>query len=383
MRIVLPVALLWFAVFSSSAGAAPWIVPSLVVAVLADDNVLISDVDRRKDTVTRVSPGIAAGIESERMALSAQYSQDLERYRDNADLDSNDMRRYLASEFVYRLNEVILFSLDASYTESQFPAELNISTGAGQGRIEGERTEVHPALSYRFSPTSSAVIDYRNTQDRLAGGVENDTNAVNLEYEHVLTESTQMTYGYTYSQYAFNTSDPLLEDLQEYVHAPRVGIFHNFSRFTSLSAQVGPSFSADDTGANFAVQLLRGYSRGQLAIGYNRSAGSLIGEPGLVELDALNGTWRHQVNNRFEVNAGVSYGQVHREDADYANDRITRATLSAIYRVNDYASVTTSYSYSRQRLSTPTGGLAIPRNVVMVALTFSYPRRSAPVIFNR
>lgn len=371
------------AILAAPAQAAPYIVPSLVVAVLADDNVLIGTEDRRKDVVTRLSPGLEVGTESERMVLNARYSQDIEKYKDNPDLDSNDMRRYLQSEFLYRLNELILLSVDASYTESQFPAELNISTGAGQGRIEGERAEIHPALSYRFSPTSSGQVDFRHTRDRLAGGVENDTNAVNLEYAHSLTVNTQMTYGYTYSHFAFNNPETGVVDLTEYVHAPRVGIFHNFSQFTSISAQAGPSYSADDVGANFAVQLLRGYSRGQIAVGYNRSAGSLIGEIGLVELDAFNATWRHEIGNNFEISAGVSYGQVHRDEIDSSDDRITRASLSAIYRVNDYASITASYSFSEQRIGGTNGIDIIPRNVAMLALTLTYPRRSSPVIFNR
>lgn len=371
------------AILSAPAEGAPYIVPSLVTAILTDDNVLISTLDQRKDVITRISPGLEIGTESERMILNARYSQDIENYRDNPELDSTDMRRYLQSEFLYRLNERVLFSVDANYTESQFPAELNISTGAGEGRIEGERAEIHPALSYRFSPTSSGLLDFTHTRDRLAGGVENDTNAVNLQYDHALTANTQMNYGYTYSHFAFSSPETGIADFTEYVHAPRVGIFHNFSEFTSLSAQIGPSYSADEVGANFAVQLLRGYSRGQLEVGYNRSAGSLIGEPGLVELDAFNATWRHELSSDFELSAGVNYGQVHRDETEFDDDRITRATLSAIYRINDYASVTASYSFSEQRIAGPTGIDNIPRNVAMLALTLTYPRRSSPVIFVR
>ncbi|MDO9318363.1 MAG: hypothetical protein Q7V56_09200 [Gammaproteobacteria bacterium] len=382
-KIRLAVWLISAALIAAPAQAASYIVPTLVTALLADDNVLIGTVDRRKDIITRLSPGLEVGAESERLLLNARYSQDIEFYRDNPDLDSTEMRRYLQSEFLYRLSELVLLSVDASYTESQFPAELNISTGAGQGRIEGERAEINPALSYRFSPTSSGQLDFRHTRDRLAGGVENDTNAVNLEYDHALTTSTQMTYGYTYSHFAFDNPETGIVDLTEYLHTPRVGIFHNFSAFTSISAQVGPSYTADDVGANFAVQLQRNYSKGQFAVGYNRSAGSLIGEPGLVELDALNATLTHEFSNEFEVSAVASYGQVHREDADFSDDRISRAALSAIYRVNDYAAVTASYSFSEQRISGPNGIDNIPRNVAMLALTLTYPRRSSPVIFNR
>lgn len=198
MKITLSSGLIAVAVFAAPANAAPFVVPTLGIAVLTDDNVLISAEDRREDVITRISPGVQIGLDSERLWMSASYTQDIEKYQKNPDLDSKQMRRYMQSDFLYRLNDLILLSIDASYTESQFPSELNISTGAGEGRIEGERTEIHPALNYRFSETSSGQVDYSNIQERLADGAANDTNALNLEYEHALTQNTQMTYGYTY-----------------------------------------------------------------------------------------------------------------------------------------------------------------------------------------
>ncbi len=371
------------AILASSAEAAPYIVPTFVAAVLADDNILISSVDRRKDVITRLSPGLEIGTESERIIFNARYSQDIEKYKDNPELDSNEMRRNLDSEYLFRLNERILLSVNANYTESRFPSELNVSTGAGEGRIEGERTEINPALNYRFSATSSGQLDYLHARDRLANGVENDTNAINAEYENELSSNTQMLYGYTYSHFNFDNPEIGVFDLTDFVHAPRVGFLHNFSPFTSLTAQIGPSFSKDDVGVNFSVEVDRRYSSGRFAIGYNRSAGSLIGETGLVELNALNATLTHDFSNSFAVSAGASLGQVNRDDDRFSDDRIVRATLSAIYRVNAYASVTASYSFSEQRVGGASGTDNIPRNVAMLALTLTYPRRSTPVTFNR
>lgn len=382
-KIKLASGLISAAILAAPAGAAPYIVPTFVAAVLTDDNVLISAEDPRKDVITRLSPGLEIGTETERVVFNMRYSQDIETYKDNPELDSNDMRRFLHSEYLHRLNERILLTVNANYTESRFPSELNISTGAGAGRIQGERTEIHPALSYRFTATSSGQLDYLHARDRLASGIENDTNAVNLEYEHELTATTQMTYGYTFSHYAFDNPEIGVYGLTDYVHAPRVGIFHRFSAFTTLSAQVGPSFSSEDAGANIAVQIERRYSSGRFSVNYNRSAGSLIGETGLVELDAFNATLTHDFSSKFAVSAGASYGQVHRNDTDFSDDRIARASLSAIYRINSYASVTASYSFSEQRLATPTGNANIPRNVAMLALTLTYPRRSSPVTFAR
>ncbi|MDO8907289.1 MAG: hypothetical protein Q7W55_02190 [Pseudohongiella sp.] len=371
------------ALLSLPSHAATYVVPTLVVAVLSDDNILISADDRQEDIITRISPGIAAGYESARLLANARYSQDIESYKENPDLDASDMRRFLEASFVYRLNQLMVFSVDADYNESRIPAELNISTGAGEGRVGGERLNINPALSYRFSPTSGAQIDYLHSRDRLLGGVKGDTNALNVEYEHSLSPNTQMHYGYTYTHYAFDNPAVDVEDMMEYVHSPRIGVFHNFSQFSNLTAQVGPRFTDDEVGLSTAIMYQRRYSKGRFMLGYDRGAASLIGEPGLVEQSVFNASVTHEFTNNFEVNIVSSYGEVERDASGLSDAKIARASLTASYRVNDYASVSATYSYSRQETSVLEGGNIIPRNVAMLAFTLTYPRRSEPVVFTR
>lgn len=375
----LTIGLISVAILTTPVHAATFFVPSFIIGVLSDDNVFISANDRQKDLITRITPALAAGYESERLQLGASYSQDLEAYKDNPELDATDMRQYATAELLYRLSELVIFSVDASFTKSRIPAELNISSGIGEGRIEGERSIINPALSYRLSERSRAQLDYTHTIDNLAGGTEGETNALNVEYEHALTPNTQMTYGYTYTHFAFDNPQAGVLDLNQSVHTPRVGIIHNFSPNTILLAQAGPSYSDDDVGANIAVLLRRRYINGQFSVGYDRSASSLIGEPGLVEINVLNASMTHDFTNNFSVNIMASYSEVSRNNAFFGDSDISRASFSAQYRVNLYTSVEASFSHSNQRLAFQN----IPRNVAMLALTLSYPRRSEPALVNR
>ncbi|MEX0739706.1 MAG: hypothetical protein WD071_10225 [Pseudohongiella sp.] len=371
------------AVLASPVQATTFVVPSFAIGVLTDDNVFITADNRQKDVITRLSPGLTAGYESERLQLGASYSQDIESYRDNPDLDATDMRRYASADLLYRLSELVVFSVDAVHTESRIPAELNVSSGAGEGRIQGQRSSINPALSYRFSERSSARIDYTHTRDRLADEAEGETNALNVEYEHVLTPNSQMTYGYTYTHFAFDNLMVGTMDQNEAVHTPRIGIVHNFSAFTTLSAQAGPSYSEDEVGANVAILLQRRYSNGQFTFGFDRSAASLVGEPGLVELNVVNATMSHDFTNRFSVNITASYSEVLRKDIVLSDADVARASVGARYRINDYTAVDASFSHSNQHTTLLDRKRSIPRNVAMLTLTFSYPRRSEPVAFAR
>lgn len=372
------------AILAAPVQAASFFVPSFVIGVLSDDNVFITADDRQQDLVTRLSPGLVTGYESERLQLGASYTQDMESYRDNPELDSSSMRQYATADLLYRLSQLVILSVDASHTKSRIPAELNISSGAGEGRIEGERSTINPALSYRFNERSSALIGYTHTRDSLAGGTDGETNALNVEYEHVLTPGTQMTYGYTYTHFSFDNPLAGVFDLNEAVHTPRVGIVHDFSPFTTLSAEAGPSYSDnDEVGANIAILLQRRYRNGQFSLGFDRSAASLVGEPGLVELNVVNATLTHDVSNRISVNLTGSYSEVLRDNSLLSDTEVSRASLSAQYRFNDYTSVQATVSHSKQNISVFDGQQSIPRNVAMLTLTLTYPRRSEPVAFAR
>lgn len=363
--------------------AATFFVPSIVVGILTDDNVFISADDRQKDVITRLSPGVAAGYESERIQVGVSYSQDLEFYRDNSELDATDMRRFASADLLYRLSELVLLSIGASRTESRIPAELNISSGAGEGRIQGERSSINPALSYRFSERSSAQIDFIHTRDSLADDADGETNAVNLEYEHVLTPNTQMAYGYTYTRFAFENPALGITDLNEDLHTPRVGIVHNFSAFTTLSAQAGPSYSGDDVGANVAILFQRRYNNGQFSLGFDRSSTSLIGEPGLVELNVVNASMSHDFTNRFTTSLTASYSEVFRDTGLLSDADIARASVAARYQVNDYTAIDLSLSHSKQNNIVQQMQRSIPRNVAMLTVTLTNPRRSESVPFAR
>lgn len=368
---------------STQVHGAAYIAPVIVIALLSDDNILVSTENRSKDVITRVSPGVTAGYETERLIATFNFNQDIETYKDNPELDSSNMRRHIGADLLYRASESVVLSLESSYNESKIPSELNISTGAGEGRIAGNRTSIQPAVSYRISPLSRAQLDFLHERDRLANDVNGDTNAVSLSYERALSENTLMIYDYTYSEYSFDNPESGIFDLEESVHTPRIGVAHNINSNTNISFLIGPTYTSNESGFNVSLLYQQSYSAGRLMIGYDHGSTSLIGESGLVELSVANASLTHNISQNLELNLSGSYGDYTRDRGTFLDSRVYRATLSAIYRFSDYVAFTASYSTNHQRDELVDGFNKIPRNVGMIALTFSYPRRSEPVQFIR
>jgi len=359
--------------------AQPYLQPSISVGVLVDDNILVTAADPFKDRYTRISPALEAGIITNRLNARTYYTRDIEKYDKYPEFDASDMRESLDAAVSYQLTNVIELSLNGRYDTSRIPAELNISTGVGEGREQARRLLINPAMRYLFSETSSGLLEYQYTHEQLDLAAEAEINAVNVEYLQRVSAVSELIYGYTFTHYAFDGVGLVngQSQLTEYVHSPRVGIVHALTQFSSVTAQIGPRFSGDEVGVDFAARYQRASARSIFSIGYERSAASLIGEQGLAELDVFSVSLTHELNNALRVGLIGNYSDVRRDGSGLPETSVMRLGVDALYRINDHVSLTASYEHSKQRSTIGSLRSDIPRNVAMLALTLTIPRRGA------
>jgi len=353
--------------------AAQFIQPSLTTAVLADDNIFISAEDPQSDVIFRVSPSVEVGHESRTFSASLYYGRDIENYSNNSDLNSSNMRQVMDASVAYQPSAVTVYSMGANYLESRIPAEFNITTGVGEGRVDGDRLLLYQEVNHRFSTTLKGVAGYTFRQENLAGGVRSDSNALSLGLEQTRSPVVQISYDYDLIHYQFD------DGISETVHTPRTGVFYSFGPNTSLSGQVGPRFSREGVGVDAAAMLQHRYPRGGFQVGYDRSAATLIGERGLVELNAFNASMYFNVSDRLEASLIGNYGAVSRRGTTLNDADVYRAMMSLNYRVNANIGLVGSYAYSRQNVTALDGQIVIPGNVVMLAMTFTTSPRAERV----
>jgi len=352
--------------------AAPWFEPSITASALADDNIFISAEDQQSDTILRLTPALETGYESNTVSTRAFYARDIESYAEYSELNSSNMRQLLELSMAYQPTAMTVYSVGASYLESRIPAEFNITTGVGLGRVHGDRFVLNPEVNHRFTETLKGVVAYSFIQENLADGIKSDTNLFSLGLEHDRSRTVQMTYEYNLAHYSFDNG------IDETLHTPRIGIFHAIGEGTSVSGLIGPRFSRNGVDVDFAALIQHQYAGGRFQFGYDRTAGTLIGEPGLVDVDALNAGVFFSVSERLEASLVGNYGGVSRQDSSLSDARVYRAMLSANYQLNTHLSLTASYAYSRQHapIGVDEERLVIPGNVVMLAITFRMPQRS-------
>lgn len=356
-----------------------YFVPSITLAGVYDDNIFVTAGIRDEDYIARATPGLEGGYISPKAIMRASYARDLETYGEHSELNSNSMREFADVSIDYQANAAVLLAFDFAYTLSQVPSELNLSSvGLGAGRTEGERTTAKPGMEYRFSETATGLLEYMWTAENLVDGIESTINQLNGEFEHAINSRNQMIYGYSYSQYEFTNG------LTQHVHTPRVGLIHDFSERTMITAQAGPRIEEDTVDVNASVILSHIYSAGQIDLRYDRDVTTLIGEAGIVQVETVGASLVHRLSSTLEVSLTPSFGEVSRPRTDIDDAEIYRIGTELRWDTNDAVTFFASYSYSYQESTfedfDPT---EIPRNLFTLGMTLRLPNRNSLDTVNR
>ena len=349
-----------------------FIVPSISVAAIHDDNVFVTAGPREDDTITQVTPALEAGYEGQIFNARMNYGREMEKYNEFDELDSNSMREYLDVMMDYAASPRLSLSLVGDYLESRVPADLNPVIGLGVGRTEGQRSSVTAGFEYRFTERVTGVVAYTDAREELSDGIGNEIHTVDASFEHDINARNQLLYGYRYSEYEFDNG------FTQEVKIPRIGLLHALNDRTSIRLEAGPLKAGDENELYFNALLTRTHDRGNFTIGINRDVNTVIGEAGIVEADSLNVGLLHRLGDELQISASAGYGKVTRSDGELDNADVIRAAVEARYSVNNGVILFATYSYSKQDAPRIAGqAFEIPRHEVSVGVTFRIPHRSS------
>ena len=362
-----------------------YVIPSVSVAEIYDDNIFFTIDDEDDDLATRISPAIEAGYESQTAQWNARYSFDAEKYNEFTDLDSNMIRRVADLAMSVQTSTKLTLAGDAHYIKTNTPVDLtlgnsNFIQGLSVGRVAAERLSIHPELAYQFTPQTMGSLQYTLTNDKLFGALDSDTHLVETALEHQLSDKNTAEFGYNYRRYQFDQvpvpgSSGAIHVKQD-THTPWIGLQHDFSQRTSLTGRVGPRIFDSSTDIYALLLLNHTFANGDLLISYERNDTTLLGEVGRLEADTFSAAFTWRGGRNFEIGIAPGYAKISRDD--FKVD-IYSAALNASYRINDALYLNASYDLNYQNVNFVDGREEdVSRNVILLGFTLTYPRRTEP-----
>lgn len=382
-KIVLAIVVAMQAVACTTPGY--FVVPSVSVDELYDDNLFFASADKQSDFIIRVSPALEVGYEAETLSWSGRYRFDAEAYARETELNSANVRQFADVAVEYLPTKRLTLSAAADYTKTDTPLDLTIIPGSSipgslVGRSEAQRTSVNAAAGYRLTAPTTGSLAVTWTREDLAGAGGNDTSALETWFDQRLSEVNTLSYGYMYRQYRFDqfgmdgaAGPSRTRTVTQDSNTPWIGLSHQFNARTRVVVRAGPRVEGGSVHPYVLVSLQHQLAKGKLLLDYKRDETTLLGVPGILELEALYATFSRRFGSRLDIQLTPGYARVHQ--ANSSTD-IHSLGLGAVYKINESVFLTASYDFNFQGVKTePAGTLEVSRNVIQVGVRFTYPRR--------
>ena len=354
-----------------------YVVPSFRLTEEFDSNIFATSSNRQWDFISRFSPGLTAGYRSDPFTLMLNGGFDAAVYARHPDLNDATQGWHLSLDSIYRPIRPLAFGLTTSYIKTETPSTLPIPIGFSPtvlapaqvlefGLVRTTFLTVAPSVAYQFTPTWWGTAAYSYIHDTIEGGVDTTANNIELRLYHSFGSRDTGVLGYRTTIVDNGDGFPQAVD-----YAPTVGWTHLFTPQTKLSVEGGPLFANDGSvNPNVTARFEHHFQFAAIGLGYTRSDGFLLGEPGLVRTETFQAffDWRPVKNLSLSLAPAVTnlWGDQIRYTRFYS------LIASATYPILSWLTANATYRYGFQETS---GSGSIPRSIFSLSLEASYPVR--------
>jgi hypothetical protein len=383
-----------------------YIVPSLSVVEEYDDNIFSDPPDQQQDDfITRFTPGVQIGYQSERFTLLGHYSTGAEVWAQHSDFDSFVANQLADGSLQYEATPRLSISASGGYRTSQNPRDVNAApvplqpTGAPppppappdvtivgtnlegpRGRSEGFFAT--PSASYELTPLTTVHGNYGYSTTSQVGSASNQQHTAAATIDRRLTEldtvSLDYTFRYTSSGEDFVTGDDQIDD-NETSHAVTGGWSRPLTALTDISLRGGARFEQGDVSPETEAFLSRRLERGAVSISYIRTQTISVGVAGPVEVQTVSASLSYELLEYLGTGINLSYSRNDQQGGSPIDSY--RAAFDASYPIAEWASVVLSYQFSFQdgelsgSAQAPGSNDEIYHNLVLLGVSASYPYR--------
>jgi len=366
-------------------------IPEVTITEVYDDNLFYASEseDETSDFITRVSPALEVGYESETLSLTGSYRFDAEAYASESDLNDAQVRQFADLGVEYLPTDRLTLSALADYTKTDTPLDLTLIPGGSipgllLGRAEAERTMIHSEGNYRLTPLVTGSLAATWTDEELEDVGTSDTSALEAWFDQRLSETNSLSYGYLYREYRFDQfgingelGPSLTRGSTQDSNTPWIGLTHQFNARSRVVGRAGPRFNDGSVDPFVLISFQHQIDEGEVRVEYQRDESTLLGEPRKLDLEALYATISRRFGTRLDVQITPGYARLDQPDSSVD---IYNLGLGAVYKINEAVFLTASYDFNYQEVDADLGGsIDVSRNVIQLGVRFTYPRREPRV----
>ncbi len=353
-----------------------YLIPSFALTAEFDDNIFATSSNRKSDFISRFSPGLAGGYRSEPFSLLLKGGFDAEVFAEHSELNDATSGWHVGLDAQYLPTRPLTLGLAFSYIETNTTSTLPTAVGLTPavtapatvlefGRVRATFLTMSPSVVYQFTPVTAGMAAYTYVHDTIQGGVSTTLHTTQLRLGHQFTSLDTGILGFRNTVYE-NEGFPTTVD-----YAPTVGWIRQLTPVTRLTLEGGPLFTSDGSvGPNVGARLEHEFKVAKVGLGYSRTQGFVLGQPGVVRTETFQGTVSFEPIKSLLVSVGPALTKLHGERTLDTN--FYELAASASYPILRWLTARATYRFGYQE---QLGAGDIFRNVFNVSLEASYPYR--------
>jgi hypothetical protein len=304
-------------------------IPSLSMFTVYDDN-LFARTRGSAGKILQLRPSFEGNFESPTVRLLGLYSFDMQRSNHSA-LNTFDARRHALGEARFRTNPMTTLGMAMRYDRSETPGDINLETGILGDRRLAERWQLTPSYGRRIGVLTTMTASYDWSSEYLVDGERGTMHVGRIGMAHDVTSRTNLTAHYVGRYF--------IDDIENH-HSH--GVLFGWSRETGPGARLtltaGPkTTSYDGFVPEVNAVFTRATNRLRLALDYWHGETIVLGIRGPVKVDSgtTRVSWPLTRSIEFGVHAGVSDITTldAREATNYRGTLVGSWTPGGIYTV--------------------------------------------------
>jgi hypothetical protein len=355
------------------------VLPSITVTEEYNDNILLSNRDRRYDFITGITPAVNVILESTTYRLAAGYNFTAEMYAREPDRNAAFNRQNFNLDTMWRATEQLTLTLTDALT---FSTDTNLisAEGVATGRDRSWSNALGGGAAYRIDPFTTvrgggSFSVLRFDADELQ---DSDVYRGDVGLDRALTRFLTGTVAYQVGYFDIE------EEPTTWTHTPRVGLSYRVTETITVAASGGPTFELSDRGDRVTPAVTATYSQrvffGAIGASFDRQVSTAGGLGGTTDNTSIG--VRADVTTLMRgltVSFAPRYAIVESDD-DRIDVRSITMPLTATYRLTAWLAAVASYQFYQQRtdsvIRSRTGAFLAEdadQNRVFVGLQLGYP----------
>jgi hypothetical protein len=354
--------------------------PSLSLAERFDDNVFLTESNRKSDFITEFVPAFTLTHERATLSLSAGYSITGEIYADNSQLDNlgDNQNGFLSA--IFQVSPRLTLKLATYYARTR-ESETFLGPPAVPQNVTVTTVPAvvsEPEVVSQFTLTASGTYQFdaatAGTAAYSLANVDGDDNShtVSLGASRQLTALDEGAV--TGSASVFDTGETTSDgDGITTSFALLVGWRRRWTPNLDTNVELGPQLTDDQWGVAATLGLKYQIQRQlSVVVTFIQAPSLVVGEEGPKQVSRLLGTVQYQASRALALTAFGSIGRTAPIDDLGSSDATTTYAVgaSASYQLTRYLSAYLRYRYT---LEDEAEGGEIRNNEVTLGLTLFYP----------